>query len=62
VTEYNEATAAVDDALSLIETLGNPAFIQIKKIKNSLNRISKKQWSKIKQGPMVHALVQLAMS
>lgn len=62
VTEYNEATSAVDDALELIETLNNPTLAQVKKLKSAINRVPKTSWNKIKQGPIVSALVQLAAS
>jgi hypothetical protein len=62
IEEFNEAIAAVDEALALLSTLSNPSLMQIKKFKSTINRISKKTFSNVKQGPMIQALLQLALN
>jgi predicted phage tail protein len=62
IEEFNEAIAAVDEALALLSTLSNPSLMQIKKFKSTISRISKKTFSNVKQGPMIQALLQLALN
>ncbi|KAM3145435.1 hypothetical protein pb186bvf_002479 [Paramecium bursaria] len=60
VTEYNEATASVDEALALLQTLTNPSLIQIKRFQNSLKNLESKIRSRSKIAPMIKALITLA--
>ncbi|CAD8083072.1 unnamed protein product [Paramecium sonneborni] len=60
VAELNDATAAVDDALALLETLTNPSLLQVKRFQNSLKNIEAKIKSRSKMAPMIKALISLA--
>lgn len=60
VEELNSATEAVDEALALIATLGNPSLLQVKKIKSSMSLIEKKVNKRGRLAPMIKALISLA--
>jgi hypothetical protein len=60
VEELNGATAAVDEALSLLDSLSNPSLVQVKKFQNSLNKIQQKINKRGSFTPMIKALVSLA--
>jgi predicted phage tail protein len=63
IEEFNEAIAAVDEALALLQSLSNPSasLIQIRNFSAAVNRISMKSWNRVRNGPIVKALVQLAL-
>ncbi|CAD8164464.1 unnamed protein product [Paramecium octaurelia] len=60
VAELNDATAAVDDALSLLSTLNNPSLAQVKKFQNSLKKIESNIKPRSKMAPFLKALITLA--
>ncbi|KAM3137389.1 hypothetical protein pb186bvf_010569 [Paramecium bursaria] len=60
ITEYNEAVAAVDDALNLLSTLTNPSLAQIKKFQNSLRKIEARIKPHSKHATLIKALITLA--
>ncbi|CAK70584.1 unnamed protein product (macronuclear) [Paramecium tetraurelia] len=62
IQEDNEAIDAADDAINLVSSLSNPSLFQIKNIKFTLKRLSQKQWNRVNQGPMVLALLQIALN
>ncbi|CAD8054601.1 unnamed protein product [Paramecium primaurelia] len=62
IEEDNDAIDAVDDAISLVGSLSNPSLLQIKNFKFTLKRLSSKQWNRVNQGPMVQALLQIALN
>ncbi|CAD8095879.1 unnamed protein product [Paramecium sonneborni] len=62
IEEDNDALDAVDDAINLVSSLSNPSLLQIKNIKFTLKRLSSKQWNRVHQGPMVQALIQIALN
>lgn len=60
IAEYNDATAAVDDALALLAQLTNPSLVQVKKFQNSLRKIEARINPHSKHAPMIKALINLA--
>lgn len=60
VEELNGATASVDEALALLESLSNPSLVQVKKFQNSLKKIESKISKRGQFTPMIKALVSLA--
>ncbi|CAD8096912.1 unnamed protein product [Paramecium sonneborni] len=62
IQEDNDAIDATDDAISLVSSLSTPSLLQIKNIKFTLKRLSQKQWNRVNQGPMVLALLQIAIN
>lgn len=60
VAELNDATASVDEALQLLQTLTNPSLLQIKRFQNSLKHIESKISSRSRMAPMIKALISLA--
>ncbi|CAD8147173.1 unnamed protein product [Paramecium octaurelia] len=62
ILEDNEAIDAADDAINLVNQLSSPSLFQIKNIKFTLKRLSQKQWNRVNQGPMVLALLQIALN
>ncbi|CAD8147730.1 unnamed protein product [Paramecium pentaurelia] len=62
IQEDNDAIDAVDDAINLVGSLSNPSLLQIKNFKFTLKRLSSKQWNRVNQGPMVQALLQIALN
>jgi hypothetical protein len=63
VGEFNQSIAAVDEAIALLSTLTNtPSLLQSKKLHKSFSRVHINSWNAVKNGPMVKALVDLAIS
>ena len=60
VAELNGATESVDEALALLQSLGNPSLMQVKKFQTSLKKIESKITKRGKLSPMIRALVSLA--